>query len=211
MNPEFFEKLASLDFPNTFNPWADRCELDAVAHPAEEKLLRLRQHLAAPAPRLLLLGEAAGYQGCRYSGVTFTSERLLLEGAIARIDPPAQRLSLRPRPWSEPSATIVWGALHEAGLADHTLMWNAFPLHPHKPGNPFSNRAPNAEELRAGAEILQLLLEDLPDDIHIAAVGRKAEQTLAKLGVGVQSALRHPAMGGAPQFRAGLKELAREF
>ena len=53
------------------------------------------------------------------------------------------RLSTRARPWSEPSATTVWGTLRELGVAEVTLLWNAFPWHPHKPGNLQSNRTPS--------------------------------------------------------------------
>ena len=36
-------------------------------------------------PGYLLIGEASGYQGCRISGIPFTSERLIMEGVVPRL------------------------------------------------------------------------------------------------------------------------------
>src|SRR5882757_784285 len=117
---QFFRLLLQSPGPHTFNPWTDldpTTDLDRKA-PAQ-RLARLTRHFACK-PQYILVGEAPGYQGCKVSGIPFTSERLMMEGTIARIDPQERRLSTRPRPWSEPSATIVWGTLHALGIADQT-------------------------------------------------------------------------------------------
>jgi hypothetical protein len=121
------------ELKNVFDPWNSTSSWDVQASAVHDRRRRLALNLAAPAPRLLCIGEAPGYQGCRISGVTFTSEALLLEGAIPRIDTLDVRLTGRKLPWREPSTTIVWNALQSAGLAEHTILWNAFPWHPHKP------------------------------------------------------------------------------
>ena len=64
------EDLCAYASPNVANPWReqDETELDL---PGASALRRdyLRRYLAArPAPRVLLLAEAAGYQGCRFPG-----------------------------------------------------------------------------------------------------------------------------------------------
>jgi hypothetical protein len=155
----------------------------------------------------VLVGEAAGYQGCKVSGIPFTSERLILAGAIPRIDVPAGRLSSRIRPWSEPSATTMWKTLHALGVASRTVLWNAYPWHPHKSGTCHSNRTPARAERLAGMPVLQALLRLYPD-AQVFAVGRNAEGSLAELGVAATS-LRHPSMGGATAFaqqlRAGIR------
>jgi uracil-DNA glycosylase len=203
----FLRRIARYRAPNVFNPWAERDPgTDRRGHGPEARLARLRAHFDCD-PALLLLGEAAGYQGCHVSGIPFTSERLLLAGAIPRVAVPAGRLSTRPRPWSEPSATIVWGALHELGLAERTVLWNAFPWHPHRPGNRQSNRTPTALEVEQGRPALTALLAAFPD-VHVVAVGRKAEVALRGIGR-VEAAIRHPAMGGARRFRAELRSCAR--
>ena len=188
--------------PQAFNPWTDLDPTtDADPDAPAQRLARLRAHLKGN-PRWILIGEAPGYQGCKVSGIPFTSERLLSEAAIPRIELKGQRLSTRTRPWSEPSATIVWGTLRELGIADRTILWNAYPWHPHKPGNLHSNRTPTPAERETGRPVLRALLEAFPN-AQLFALGRQAEYTLAALGI-TATPLRHPAMGGATKFRAGL-------
>src|SRR6185369_13269550 len=120
---------------------------------------------------------APGYQGCRYSGVAFTSERLLLEGRIPRIPAPTGRLSTRPLPFSEPSATVVWRTLRELGMEDETVLWNALQMHPHHPKEPWSNRSPARAELALGTPALKLLRRAFPNATFVP-VGKKAEAIL---------------------------------
>lgn len=204
----FYDRLLAPAGPAVFNPWRDQDPgTDAVPDAAAARLQRLRAFFAVR-PRWLLLGEAAGYQGAHVSGIAFTSERLLLAGAIPRVDIGGQRLSLRPRPWSEPSATTVWGTLHTLGRAADTLLWNAYPWHPHRPGMPQSNRTPTPIERRAGLPVLEALLAALPA-VRCFAVGRNAEASLAEVGVRA-TPLRHPSMGGAMAFRDGLRRALAE-
>jgi len=118
--PAMFQLLRRLAAPNVFNPWSDADPLDRTGDAVAHRLQRLKRHLACR-PSLLLVGEAAGYQGCRFSGVAFTSERLLLEERIPRVLC-TERITHRTRPWSEPSATIVWGCLHGLALT-FALLW----------------------------------------------------------------------------------------
>ena len=162
----------------------------------------MRAHLSTTA-RYLLLGEAPGYQGCHVTGLAFTSERLLMAGSIPRIDIAGQRLSTRHIPWSEPSATTVWGALYELGIAETTVLWNAFAWHPHKPGELQTNRTPTPAERRLGQPVLIKLLQHL-GDVQVLAVGQQAATSLRELGIEAKT-LRHPSMGGAALFREQLR------
>lgn len=199
----FFDLLVAPVPPAVFNPWLDRDPgTDALADAPVARLARLRDFFGIQ-PRWLLLGEAAGYQGAHVSGIPFTSERLLLAGAVPRVDIGGQRLSTRARPWSEPSATTVWGTLHALDRAHDTLLWNAYPWHPHVPGRPQSNRTPTPLERRAGLPVLEALLTALPG-VRCFAVGRNAEASLAEVGIEA-TPLRHPSMGGATAFREGLR------
>jgi hypothetical protein len=192
---------------DAFNPWTDfDPTTDADRSAPAQRLVRLRAHLNCT-PRFILIGEAAGYQGCKVSGIPFTSERLMLEGTIPRLGLKLPRVSTRARPWSEPSATIVWGTLHALGIADQTILWNAYPWHPHESGNPHSNRTPTQAEREAGRPVLFALLQAFPN-AQLFALGRQAEHTLAQLGISA-TPLRHPAMGGATLFRAGLRRALR--
>ena len=188
-----------------FNPWRDRCPHDAAGNGPAEKLARLALHLDCN-PAFILAGEAPGYQGCRYSGIAFTSERLLGEGSIPRIPRLINRLSTRRLPFSEPSATIVWKTLYELGIAERTILWNALQLHPHRPDNVWSNRTPTPSEISLGEPALRLLLEAFPS-AKIIAVGKKSAGLLHEMGISTAAALRHPAYGGATEFAAGLRDL----
>jgi len=185
-----------------FNPWRDVCQLQSQGNDAESRLCRLGLHLSVD-PDFILVGEAPGYAGCRYSGVAFTSERLLLEGAIPRIPPPATRLCERATPFSEPSATIVWKTLYRIGIENRVILWNALQMHPHHPGEPWSNRTPRDDEIAMGRPALQMLTAAFPR-ASIIAVGRKAQSLLDVSGIRADAAIRHPANGGATAFAEGL-------
>lgn len=190
---------------NLFNPWRDHCPHDAAGNGPAEKLERLALHLGCN-PEFILAGEAPGYQGCRYSGIAFTSERLLGEGVIPRIPALTGRLSTRRLPFSEPSATIVWKTLYRLGIEKRTILWNAMQLHPHRPDNLWSNRTPTPEEIKLGEPALRMLIEAFPA-ARIVAVGKKSEGLLREMGIPIAGSVRHPANGGATEFSHGLKGL----
>ncbi len=146
-------------------------------------------------PPPLLLGEAAGYQGCRFSGIAFTSERSL---------PVHQWTAKRQEGWKEPSATVVHEALKALGLEERTILWNVVPFHP-AGSSPLSNRTPTAAERQAGAIWLRRLCAIVRLGV-VGAIGCVAE---AALPLGTHY-LRHPAYGGASRFREDLLDLARE-
>jgi uracil-DNA glycosylase len=130
--------------------------------------------------QLLLVGEAAGYRGARVSGVPFTSERLLTGFGPA-----------------EATATIVHRVLRELGVEEDVLLWNVVPTHPHRPGEPASNRRPSAAEIAAARPFL----DELAHGRAVVPVGRIAEAVLGIEGI------RHPSHGGAVAFREGLSRL----
>jgi hypothetical protein len=203
MTTALFTALRRFCGPSVFNPWSDSDPLD-IGLGARQRRHRLGQHLDCHAD-FLLVGEAAGYQGCHFSGVAFTNESLLLAGRIPRIGIEG-RISKRTRPWCEPSATVVWGRLHELGIAHRTVLWNAFAWHPHCPGEPMSNRPPTGEELKLGAPVLHAVL-NIFASARLVAVGRVAQSALQVAGVPTFAAVRHPAMGGATLFREQLGAL----
>jgi uracil-DNA glycosylase len=187
-----------------FNPWRQRCQFDSPTNTPEARLERLAQHLDCDA-KLILVGEAPGYQGCRYSGIGFTSERLLLDGAIPRIPSLTNRLTVRKLPFSEPSATIVWKTLYRFGIAEETILWNALQMHPFQDDDPWSNRTPSGAEIAIGASALRMLCKSFPS-ARVIAVGRKAEKALAEIKVPHFAVVRHPARGGATDFSNGLSQ-----
>lgn len=168
MADRLVDALAAARIGTTFNQYAASPVLRG----------RLRDYLAARAGApVLLVGEAAGWRGARVSGLPFTSERQLTGAGPA-----------------EATATIVQRTLAELGLAERILLWNLVPTHPHRPGEPRSNRPPTRGEIDDAAD----LLAELARGRRVVAVGRLAH---ARLG---GPYVRHPSHGGASAFRAGL-------
>lgn len=206
---QWLERLAKSRLENVFNPWGERNAFDLPDDGPGSRKKRLKAHLANQDAKLLMIGEAPGHLGCSVSGIPFTSEKLLFEGVIPRLDSQTQRrISSREKPFSEPSATIVWTMLFELGIADRVVLWNAFPWHPHKKLNPSSNRTPTRQELALGLEFLQDLA-GMYEDVCLVAIGRKSEQLLAQTDYEYE-AVRHPSMGGSKDFRDGLKVIVEK-
>lgn len=200
------ELLQSFQSPHVFNPWREDDPMDALAGGAGGRVARLRAHFDCK-PAMILVGEAPGYQGCHFSGVPFTNEKLIMDGAIPRVSS-AFRLTTRERPWCEPSATIVWRTLREFELADRTVLWNAFAWHPHKPDERMSNRTPTRSEVDSGVSCLRAVIEYFAG-VPVVPVGQVAARTLLQLRVPTLAPVRHPSMGGANTFREGIHGLVR--
>jgi uracil-DNA glycosylase len=196
------ERLALLELPGCANPYAAADEDPALDRPgaAATRRANLAAYLEARrGARLLLVGEAMGYRGGRFTGIAFTSERVL-----AGWGAPYAGSSTHAGGWAEPSATIIHGAIaaHETGV----VLWNTVPAHPYRSGSLLSNRAPTAAEIAAGAALLDAVI-DLVVPRSIVAVGRVAERRLGSRAAG---AVRHPAQGGATACREGLARLLAE-
>jgi uracil-DNA glycosylase len=184
---DLLEGLRTASIGSAFNIYAG--EDGAV------RLANLRAYLAERSGAdVVALGEAAGYQGMRWSGIAFTSER-----DLARWGPPYRATSDRPNGWSEPSGTIVHRVLEELDAERRVILWNTVPHHPHHPGRPLSNRRPTVGEAAAGAAFAERLIE-LVQPRLVLAVGRIAEGVLGERAVYI----RHPANGGASAFAAGI-------
>jgi hypothetical protein len=187
------------------NPYRE--EAPALDRPGAARLRR--RNLAAylervGRPRWVLVGEALGFRGGRFSGIAFTSERQLAGNGERRLPwaegPPFQATSRNPALWLEPSGTVVWNAL--GGQAQGVLLWNAFPWHPHGRSGPLSNRRPEKGLLAANLHVLEKVLA-AAGGARTLAVGRTAQAALALVGVAAPL-LRHPAHGGAAIFRRQL-------
>ncbi|MFQ5631977.1 MAG: uracil-DNA glycosylase [bacterium] len=210
------EKLQNA--PNTgavFNPWFDVDPVNDIGSRAPQirrNHLRhfLEQRLSSA--RYLLIAEAVGYQGGHFSGIAMTSERILLGYLTAKgvqpeyvvSDITLQRTSKQEiiaNGFSEPTATIVWQAIVSSDKDPYEfILWNIFPWHPFQPEKGLlSNRTPTKKELLFGVPVVEEMLT-LWSNARIAAVGRKSAQILGELGIAA-SPMRHPAQGGATQFR----------
>ncbi len=216
--------------PGVFRPWTDCTPgVDAGPDAPDVRLANLRAYLAARIGRakLVLVAEAVGYQGARFSGIPMTCERTLL-GAKPQVSPdlvfagPKRRTSAasvarnaaeRSGGFCEPTATIVWTTLLGLGVpADGFVLWNSFAFHPHRPGEPLTNRTPTDREVEEQAEVLDAFLSLFPG-LPVVAVGETARRRLAAHGTAFNKmgvpAVRHPANGGATAFREGVGRIVR--
>lgn len=188
------------------NPWRDREDplgVEGAAAQRRRNLAAYLGHFPAPgtagsAPPVALVGEAPSWRGCRFTGIAFTAESLLLDPDFPLHG--RRTSAFREKPLSEASATIVWGCLQEH--FPRFLLWNALPLHPHEPGEPLSNRTPRRSEVAEYGEVLSGVLERVGAEA-VVAVGRTAERSLDDLGIDA-TYVRHPSHGGARAFRAGV-------
>jgi hypothetical protein len=212
MNDEFerlIDALLITHDPSLFNQYAAVNPALDGPEAAERRLANLRRYLELFAgARYLLIGEAAGYAACRFSGVPFTDEAQLIGPSPLPWAGPANgfRRSSRPeRPLlREASARVVWSAL---GERRDVALWNVVPWHPPGPRGPLSNAPPGRAARAAGLAVLCLALETIWPDAEPLAVGRVAEHALRALGLATPTYLRHPGHGGNRAFRAGLTDV----
>src|SRR5436190_3753870 len=181
-----------------FNPWweVDReNDIGRIAPIIRRQQLRAYVKERLGRAKLVVIGEALGYRGGHFSGIPMTSERMLLRKQrhiVEGIKPRrTSKPSVCPNGFSEPTATIVWGALLKIGvLPDEFVLWNAFPWHsfdPHR--GPLSNRMPNKTEQLSAQPVLKASLESLPS-LQIVSLGTIAEAQPKHLSPNAQS-VRH--------------------
>lgn len=184
-----------------FNPY--RGIEPAVDRPGADRIRRenLRRYLESFThwPEVLVIGEAPGWRGCRFSGVPFTSEAQLA-GSLPFCGGPS---SLVEPPHREAAATIFWRVMQD--YHPRFLAWNSLPLHPHQPGQPCTNRTPTQREIRLGEAGLARLVALLAP-IQVIALGRNAAATVQRLGLEAIQ-VRHPSHGGAQVFANAMRQV----
>jgi hypothetical protein len=198
--------------------------IDATPDVSHQRRLQLAAYLRhrLETAQVILVAEAPGYQGARFSGLAMTSERLLsgsmnfvteqdILGQVGLFERTSHinaslYHTVRQRGFTEPTATVVWQELMATGQARNVVLWNTFPFHPHRAANRLSNRRPNAAGIAASADILVSLRALFAQDCQLVAVGNIARDYLQELGVQA-TVLRHPANGGAADFRAQFRQL----
>jgi uracil-DNA glycosylase len=144
--------LDGISVPGALNIYRED-ECTAAGEPPGEATRRrdalrryLRSHWSAGT---ILVGEAPGKDGARWTGLPFTSVRLLTGTG------PAER-----------TATVMQSVLAEMRCESDVLLWNVSALFP--PGN----RSPRSEEIEACAPVLARLCAGR----QVLAIGRHAEK-----------------------------------
>ena len=203
---QFVEELSKLKLENTFNPYSDQCLVHDLVNAPQRRLQTLQSMLMVATKRdieSIWIGRDPGYRGCRRTGLAFTDD--------AYMQAHAQRWQLsieRPTKGTlvvERTATVIWQVLSQ--IDANVFLWNVFPLHPHEPDNPFSNRSHNAHERNVGEEFLtQLIL--LLNPCRLIAIGNDAAKTAGRFsGQYNVVKVRHPSYGGQTQFISQMCEL----
>lgn len=211
----FWSKLAAIltGIPSTktiFNQYRDcNAQVDVPDAPAI-RIQNLRQYMAeaTESALILIVGEAAGPWGCRFSGVPFTGERQLLDPSFPlRGERSSKATPSRPTkvvpPFTSRTAETFWGVMQP--YYGRFLVWDALPLHSHELGDVLTVRNPTKNEVSQFAEALRLIKAYIKPD-HIVAVGKKAFAELEVLGESVIY-VRHPSRGGKAEFTAGIREI----
>lgn len=198
---QLFDKLRTRPSTKTvFNQYSDKDAKGII------RLNNLKLYLDLLRPKIILVGEAPGYNGCRWSGIPFTSEYIMLNRKF-RIFSQSQgfQQSSTGRLKKEISATIVWDTIND--INSLPLLWNIFPFHPHKPDDYSKNRKPTDEETEEGKEYLEHIMNIYPN-AGLIAVGEVSHKRLKELNID-HSKVRHPSFGGKELFRKQMLKLIK--
>jgi uracil-DNA glycosylase len=196
----------SAELTNHYSSNDPRLDLPDGATIRRKNLHNYLQYFLNNPPRMIILGEAPGYRGCRFSGMVFTSEFTLLNHSFFRGGAFA-RSSCKSAPWKEASASIVWETLDMLG--EPALLWATLPFHPHRVGELLSNRTPTRAEQQAGFEFFLQLRNIFPES-KIVAAGRIASNALTHANI-PHFPVRHPSHGGKTDFQSGVLAAAKEI
>lgn len=218
----FIKELQSFEkMENVFNPWQDDGdkEHDLDEDSPKKRAENLRVYLLAREnAKYVLIAEAPGYQGCHFSGIPMTSERLILApnnyglGNLSRTSNKKHRYkTVQEYGYCEPTATIVWKQMvDELGLKPTDfVLWNAFPFHPYK-DHILTNRKPEKEELKKAAHILNAFIKLFPNAYYISIGGVSKEALTEIKGIKYDSykqSVIHPSYGHAAEFRKRITEI----
>ena len=198
-----------------FNPWANCDPKYDLKNAPDIRCNNLREYLISrKGAKFVLIAEAPGYQGCHFSGIPMTSERLFTKkyelGAMQRssdekkLKEKRKSITIQKKGFTEPTSTIVWKFMYNYNVTDFVL-WNAFPFHPHQKDQLLSNRKPEQDELNSTRDILGEFLE-LFKNAEVIPIGNVAAKILNR-----ENTIRHPANGGKRKFEKQMQHVLSSF
>ena len=192
------QDLSTISMENVFNPYVDRCDL----HDRDDAPLRRQRNLAWTLTaaldlqvRTIWVARDLGYRGGRRTGLALTDEihldslNFLYDGLIVRRVTKGSAVGER-------TAKVIWQMLLR--ISQPIFLWNVFPLHPHKPAEPMSNRRHSAKERNICGGFLHRIINLLHPD-HIIAIGGDAHMAMERFGIEC-TRVRHPSYGGQSIF-----------
>ena len=203
---EFSSALKALSFQHTFNPYVDRCAIHDKAD-APQKRTAILENMLNAATRIELdsmwIGRDLGYRGGRRTGLALTDD-VHSPWHAERWQVEFERPTMG-EPVAERTAAVIWSVLQE--IDARVFLWNVFPLHPHEPEDPFTNRIHNASERRVGEEILASLILLLSPK-RIVAIGNEAAKSATRIAPNkCIFQVRHPSYGGQTEFISQIRSI----
>ncbi|MFX1453827.1 MAG: uracil-DNA glycosylase [Promethearchaeota archaeon] len=161
---------------------------------------------------ILFLGEAAGYKGCRITGVPFSANyniknskcfsQLRKSLFLGQIDEKR-----------ESTSTIFHEFINKKpSIYNKIVVWNVFPFHSYDSGNHNSNRTPSHQELVEGQDFILDLFKIFKFKQYYP-IGASAETCLTEMRVNniippfEFFRIRHPSHGGKVDFIKGMKRI----
>ena len=206
MSPQdFVNALAAVQLPSVFNPYRDRCMVHDHVDAATRRRRNLESFITAALTHrvdTIWVARDLGYRGGRRTGIPLTDE-IHLDRISSLLGGISMERATHGPAFAERTASVVWEALSQ--INQPVVLWNIFPLHPHTPNNPFSNRAHTIEERNATSFFLPALVEIIKPK-QIVAIGRDAQKSLRNMDIHVVN-IRHPSYGGQREFMIGLSDL----
>ena len=202
----FVSMVRELRFPNTFNPYVERCkQYDKLEAPAIRASLLLAVLQAASEVDIdaIWVARDLGHRGGRRTGLALTDD-FWFSAHTKRWGVDVDRPTLGPVV-RERTANVVWEMLEQ--IEENIFLWNLFPLHPFPEDNTYKNRAHSAIERAAGIKLLLLLVSMLRPR-RIVAIGKDSERALKTERIEVDLwDVRHPSYGGETLFRQKIASL----
>ncbi len=203
---EFVGSLQQLKFENVFNPYSDRCPVHDVSDAPRRRVMALQGLLRAATKTEiddLWIGRDLGYRGGRRTGLALTDD-VHLSVHATRWNVSVERATTGSMV-AERTAAVIWSLL--ALISVPVFLWNVFPLHPHEPGDPFTNRSHKPHERAAGEELLAELIIMLRPR-RLVAIGNDAAKTALRVaGISEVAQVRHPSYGGQTDFVRQVRSL----
>ena len=198
----FVNAVASLQFDNCFNPYSDRCDVHDRRDAPQRRAAALSAMITKAAEKpvdAIWIGRDLGYRGGRRTGLALTDDVHMIQHAKRwELDLIIERPTIGAAV-AERTAAVIWEILE--GIDARIFLWNVFPLHPHEPNDPFTNRQHNANERRAGESIMNQLIQ-LLRPARIVAIGNDAAAAIRRTNDSIPViSVRHPSYGGQTQFQ----------
>ena len=201
---DFVDALSAIQLEHVFNPYADHCphfdRSDAAARRRQNLELSLKTAVELEV-RTIWIARDLGYRGGRRTGLALTDEIHLDAYSTLFRGLPVERATKGP-PVGERTANTIWRML--ARIGEPVFLWNVFPLHPHEPDDPMTNRCHTAKERSASNWVLHALI-DLLGPEKMVAIGGDAHRAVESMGID-SIHVRHPSYGGQNVFIRQIEE-----